>query len=91
MAINQPIIVGAEIYMEGTMSIAIEQTIHALQIVLQMVPVGTNLALLHLLWSMLNGSFLASRGAIFPALALPKKKFDEVGQHCDTVSGTLMS
>lgn len=50
------------------MSIAIEQTIHVLQIVLQMVPVGTNLALLHLLWSMLNGSFLASRGAIFPAL-----------------------
>lgn len=68
MAINTPIIVGAEIYMEGTMSIAIEQTIHVLQIVLQMVPVGTNLALLHLLWSMLNGSFLASRGAIFPAL-----------------------
>ncbi len=69
MAINKPIIVGAEIYMEGTMSIAIEQTIHTLQIVLQMVPVGTNLALLHLLWSMLNGSFLISRGAIFPALA----------------------
>ena len=32
------------------------------------VPVGTNLALIHLIWSILNGSFLGSRGAIFPAL-----------------------
>ena len=29
---------------------------------------GTNLALLHLLWSIITGSFLRSRGAIFPAL-----------------------
>ena len=50
------------------MSIAIEQTIQALKIVLQTVPVGTNLALIHLLWSILNGSFLPSRGAIFPGL-----------------------
>ena len=39
------------------MSIAIEQTIQALQVILQGVPVGTNLALLQLLWSMVNGSF----------------------------------
>ena len=52
------------------MSIAIEQTIQVLQVVLQTVPVGTNLALLHLLWSILNGSFLPSRGAIFPGLKL---------------------
>ena len=50
------------------MSIAIEQTIQALQVVLQGVPAGTNLALLQLIWSMLNGSFLISRGAIFPAM-----------------------
>jgi len=50
------------------MSIAIEQTIQALQVILQGVPVGTNLALLQLLWSMVNGSFLTSRGAIFPAM-----------------------
>ena len=50
------------------MSIAIEQTIQALQVVLQGVPVGTNLALLQMLWSMVNGSFLTSRGAIFPAM-----------------------
>ncbi len=37
--------------------------------VLQDVPVGTNLGLLHLLWTMLSGRFLESRGAVFPALA----------------------
>lgn len=50
------------------MPIVIEQTIQALQAVVQGVPVGTNLALLHLMWAMLNGSFLGSRGAMFPAL-----------------------
>ncbi len=50
------------------MPIAIEQTLQALQIIVQSVPVGTNLALLHLMWTILNGSFLGSRGAIFPAL-----------------------
>lgn len=52
------------------MSVAITETIQALQVVLQTVPVGTNLALLQLLWSILNGSFLPSRGAIFPSLQL---------------------
>lgn len=51
------------------MSIAITQTIHVLQIIVQTVPIGTNLALLQLMWTILNGSFLQSRGAIFPALA----------------------
>ena len=46
----------------------IEQTLQVLQAVVQSVPVGTNLALLHLMWGILNGSFLGSRGAIFPAL-----------------------
>lgn len=50
------------------MSIAITHTIHVLQIVVQAVPMGTNLALLQLMWTILNGSFLPSRGAIFPAL-----------------------
>ncbi|MFQ5858068.1 MAG: hypothetical protein ACE5LU_20885, partial [Anaerolineae bacterium] len=50
------------------MLVAIELTIQALQAVVQHVPVGTNLALLHFLWTLLNGSFLRSRGAIFPAL-----------------------
>ncbi|UCC50133.1 MAG: hypothetical protein JSV68_13560, partial [Anaerolineaceae bacterium] len=50
------------------MSIAITQTIHVLQVIVQSVPIGTNLALLQLMWTILNGSFLQSRGAIFPAL-----------------------
>lgn len=50
------------------MSIAISHTIHVLQIIVQTVPLGTNLALLQLMWTILNGSFLPSRGAIFPAL-----------------------
>lgn len=50
------------------MSIAITHTIHVLQIIVQTVPMGTNLALLQLMWTILNGSFLPSRGAIFPAL-----------------------
>lgn len=50
------------------MPTAIEQTLQALQIIVQTVPIGTNLALIHLMWSILNGSFLSSRGAIFPAL-----------------------
>ena len=59
------------------MSIAIEGTIQVLQVVLQTVPIGTNLALLQLLWSILNGSFLPSRGAIFPGLQLSGFTKDE--------------
>ena len=33
------------------------------------VPVGTNLGLLHLLFTLLSGRFLLSRGAVFPALS----------------------
>jgi hypothetical protein len=50
------------------MPIAIEQALQALQAVVAGVPIGTNLALLQLMWGILNGSFLTSRGAIFPAL-----------------------
>ena len=32
-------------------------------------PVGTNLGLFWLLWALLSGRFLLSRGAVFPALA----------------------
>jgi len=31
-------------------------------------PVGTNLALLHLLWTLVSGALLPQRGALFPAL-----------------------
>src|SRR5690348_18481373 len=33
------------------------------------VPVGTNLGLFHLLWTLLSGRLLQSRGAVIPALA----------------------
>src|SRR4051794_4618240 len=32
-------------------------------------PIGTNLGLLHLLWMVVSGRLLASRGALFPGLA----------------------
>lgn len=50
------------------MLIAVENTIQAIQAVVQSIGVGTNLALLQLMWSMLQGTLLGSRGAIFPAL-----------------------
>jgi hypothetical protein len=37
--------------------------------ILDRVPVGTNLGLFHLLFALLSGRFLQSRGAVFPALA----------------------
>lgn len=50
------------------MLIAVENTIQALQAIVQNVPLGTNIALLKLMWVMLQGRLLVSRGAIFPAL-----------------------
>jgi hypothetical protein len=52
------------------MQIAAEVTVHAIAFVLQTVPIGTNVGLLRVLWVMVNGSFLQSRGGLFPALAL---------------------
>ena len=49
------------------MSIAIE-TIQVLEEIVKDIPIGTNLALLHLLWAMVSGAFLQSRGALFGAL-----------------------
>ena len=40
-----------------------------LGVLLAEVPVGTNLGLFWLLWALISGRFLLSRGAIFPALA----------------------
>ena len=50
------------------MLIAIEYTIQALQAIVQDLPIGTNFALLQLMWVMLQGRLLSSRGGIFPAL-----------------------
>ena len=50
------------------MSSASESTIQALEFIVKPLPVGTNLALLHVLWALLSCAFLPSRGAVFPAL-----------------------
>ena len=42
--------------------------IAALIAVTQGLPIGTNLALLHVLWALVSGQLLKSRGALFPAL-----------------------
>lgn len=39
-----------------------------LQTVVAGLPIGTNLALLHMLWMLVSGSLLPNRGALFPAL-----------------------
>lgn len=50
------------------MSTASQVTIQALEYVVKTLPIGTNLALLYVLWALVSGAFLNSRGAVFPAL-----------------------
>ena len=50
------------------MTTASKKTLHVLEQIVKVVPVGTNLALLQLMWAMITGSFLSSRGAIHSAL-----------------------
>ena len=57
------------------MSTAVELTVQAISAVVQTAPIGTNLALTHILWVMMSGAFLPSRGAFFTALAA--KGFDK--------------
>ena len=46
----------------------LNHTIIVLSILVQELPVGTNLALLHFLWMLVSGALLPNRGALFPAL-----------------------
>lgn len=50
------------------MTIAIETIMPAIIAVVIAEPIGTNLGLLHLLWMMVTGKGLNSRGALFPGL-----------------------
>jgi len=43
-------------------------TIQTLAALVESLPIGTNLGLLHFLWMLVSGHLLASRGALFPAL-----------------------
>jgi hypothetical protein len=51
------------------MSIIVYRISVLLGVLLAEVPVGTNLGLFWLLWALISGRFLLSRGAVFPALA----------------------
>ena len=57
------------------MSTAVELTVQAISAVVQTVLIGTNLALVHILWVMMSGAFLPGRGAFFTAF--DAKGFDK--------------
>ncbi len=52
------------------MTTASEKMIQAIEYVVKPISIGTNLALMQLLWAMVSGAFLGSRGAVHTALAL---------------------
>ncbi len=52
------------------MTAASKKMIQAIEFVVKPLSVGTNIALLHLLWAMVSGAFLTSRGAVHTALKL---------------------
>ena len=52
------------------MDTASQQILLVLEHLVKLVPIGTNLALLQLMWAMLTGNFLPSRGAVHTALHL---------------------
>ncbi|MEZ4707508.1 MAG: hypothetical protein R3A44_09895 [Caldilineaceae bacterium] len=62
------------------MQTAVNTTITALVAIVQSVGIGTNVSLLRLLWVMVNGSFLGSRGAVHSALAANAFSDEEVRQ-----------
>lgn len=45
-----------------------DHTITVLDELLEGLPIGTNLAMMHVFWALLSGQLLPSRGALFPAL-----------------------
>lgn len=57
---------------------AVETMIPVLTCVVQSMPIGTNLSLLRLMWAMVNGSFLESRGAVHGALAASHFEDEEI-------------
>jgi len=47
-----------------------KQTLHTIEQIVKPIAIGTNLALLQIIWAMISGRFLTSRGALHSALAL---------------------
>ena len=48
---------------------AVYRTLTLLGTLVEALPIGTNLGLLHLLWMLVSGRLLAARGALFPGLS----------------------
>lgn len=59
------------------MTTATEKMIHAIEYVVKPIGIGTNIALLHLLWAMVSGAFLPSRGAVHTALKISGRTDEE--------------
>lgn len=59
------------------MTIASEKMIQAIEYIVKPLNIGTNLAMLHLLWAMVSGAFLSSRGAVHTALKLSGRSDEE--------------
>ena len=55
-----------------------DHTISVLNELLASLPIGTNLAMMHVFWALLSGQLLNSRGALFPALQAIGWKGDEI-------------
>ena len=45
------------------------RTIEVLCVVVATTPIGTNLGLVHLLWAVVSGRLLETRGAVMPGLS----------------------
>lgn len=60
------------------MTTASHKTVQVLEQIVKVVPIGTNLALLQLMWAMITGSFLSSRGAIHSALSKAGFESEEI-------------
>lgn len=60
------------------MQAAVTKIITALDFVVQDTPIGTNISILRLLWAMVNGSFLLSRGAVHGALEASDFEDEEI-------------
>lgn len=60
------------------MTTAVKTTITALVCIVQVVPIGTNISIVRMLWALMNGSFLQSRGAVHSALSSNEFSEEEV-------------
>lgn len=60
------------------MTTASEKMIQAIEYVVKPISIGTNLGLLYLLWAMVSGAFLSSRGAVHTALYLSGRSGQEI-------------